>query len=139
MKCDDKNRIVDCGMEPYVMNVNKAARLNKHFRVAVWTGKCAQMTLMCIPPKNDIGWEIHNDTDQIIRIEQGKAMVCFGNCKGHSFYEKEICEDDVVFVPMGTWHNIVNIGDCSLRVSSVYAPPHHPKGTIQHTKEEAEH
>ncbi|MDY2700241.1 MAG: cupin domain-containing protein, partial [Lachnospiraceae bacterium] len=41
-------------------------------------------------------------------------------------------------VPAGTWHNIVNAGRIPLRLTSIYAPPHHPRGTIHRTKEEAQ-
>ena len=44
----------------------------------------------------------------------------------------------MAFVPAGTWHNVRNGGRCPLKLSSVYAPPHHPWGTVQHTKEDAE-
>ncbi|MGN0326521.1 MAG: cupin domain-containing protein, partial [Lachnospiraceae bacterium] len=44
---------------------------------------------------------------------------------------------DAVFVPAGTWHNIINTGRSPLKLSSVYAPPHHKHGTVHRTKEEA--
>ena len=47
-------------------------------------------------------------------------------------------EKDAVIVPAGTWHNLINIGNTPLKLYSVYAPPHHPFGTIQARKEDAE-
>lgn len=50
---------------------------------------------------------------------------------------RELCVGDVAFIPAGTWHNVINAGCCPLRVSSVYAPPNHPWGTIHRTKADA--
>lgn len=96
------------------------------------------MTLMCIPVCSDIGLEVHEDTDQLIRIEQGMALAKMGNRKDCLDFQKQICKGDIVFVPAGTWHNVINVGRIPLKVSVVYAPPHHPVGTVHRTKEEAE-
>lgn len=129
---------VDHGSAPYVMDVAQRSGQNSNFRTAVWTGNCLQMTLMCIPVCSDIGLEIHKDTDQIIRIEQGMAMVVMGNEKCRLDFQQRLCQGDVVFVPAGTWHNVINIGRMPLKVSSIYAPPNHPAGTVHRTKEDAE-
>ena len=123
---------------PHVTNVDQKAMNNTNFRTAIWTGCHAQMTLMCIPVCSDIGLEVHPETDQIIRIEQGMALVKMGHCKNELNFQFEVCKGDTIFVPAGTWHNVINIARTPLRVSSVYAPPHHPAGTVHRTKEEAE-
>lgn len=128
----------DYGPNPYVMNCEQMAMQNSNFRTAVWTGCQAQMTLMCIPMRSDIGLEIHEDTDQIIRVEQGVGLVKMGNCKDQLSFQQNVCRGCVVFVPAGTWHNIINTGNRPLKVSSIYAPPHHPAGTIHRTKADAE-
>lgn len=128
----------DFGSQPCVINVAGKAVQNKNFRTALWTGSFAQMTLMCIPVCSDIGMEIHEDTDQFIRIEQGMAMVKMGECKNQLDYQTKACVGDIIFVPAGTWHNVINMGRIPLKVSSVYAPPHHPAGTVQYTKEDSE-
>jgi mannose-6-phosphate isomerase-like protein (cupin superfamily) len=111
---------------------------NQNFRTALWTGSHLQMTLMSIPPRGEIGLEIHKDTDQIIRIEQGSAVAKMGSCPEHPDIQQSLSVGDVVFVPAGTWHNVKNTGRYPLKVSSVYAPPNHPKGTLQRTGEDAE-
>ena len=123
---------------PYVCDVSRQALMNTDFRTTLWTGCHAQMTLMCIPVCSDIGLEIHEDTDQMIRIEQGTALVKMGECERNLDFQVTVCEGDTVFVPAGIWHNIINIGRRALKLSSVYAPPHHPVGTVHHTKEDAE-
>lgn len=127
---------IDHGPNPYVANIARDAALNGNFRMAVWTGNHMQMTLMCIPACSDIGLEVHEDTDQIIRIEKGTAMVKMGCRQTQMDYCWNVCIGDVIFVPAGTWHNIINTGNIPLKVSSIYAPPHHPAGTIQRTKPE---
>ena len=138
MSCCYNHNKTDYGHMPYITNVTKMAEENQNFRTTLWTGCYAQMTLMCIPECKDIGLEIHKDTDQIIRIEQGMALVKMGECEKRLDFIRKACVGDTIFVPAGTWHNVINIGKKPLKVSSVYAPPHHPAGTVQCTKKDAE-
>lgn len=138
MNMDYSDRQKQKKAEPYAANVFQMAVQNTNYRTEIWTGCYAQMTLMCIPACSDIGLEVHKDTDQLIRIEQGTALAKMGNCKDHLDFQKQICKGDTVFVPAGTWHNVFNIGRMPLKLSVVYAPPHHPAGTVHRTKEEAE-
>lgn len=137
MKTDYLDRKKRQKAGPYVTNVCRKAVQNTNYRTEIWTGCYAQMTLMCIPVYSDIGLEIHEDTDQLIRIEQGMGLVKMGECKDRLDFQKEVCNGDTIFVPAGTWHNVINTGRMSMKVSVVYAPPHHPAGTVHRTKEEA--
>lgn len=47
---------------------------NPNYRTGIWTGCYVKMTLMRISVCSDIGLEIHEDTDQLIRIEQGAGL-----------------------------------------------------------------
>ena len=124
--------------EPYVANIDYMSAKNSYFRTEIWTGSFVQMTLMCIPPRSDIGMEIHTDTDQILRIEEGTAVVRMGKCKEKMEQCQRVMRGSVIFVPAGTWHNVTNMGRNMLKISSIYAPPHHPRGTVNRTKTEAE-
>lgn len=128
----------DYGPELYVSNVKQLAVHNCNFRTAVWTGEQMQMTVMQIPPCGEIGFEIHEDTDQMIRVECGTAMLQVQSCSCGENIERYLYAGDVAFIPMGTWHNIVNVGSCALKLSSIYAPLHHPRGTVHRTKKDAE-
>lgn len=128
----------DHSPNPYAASIPCAARANDNYRTAFWTGHHLQMTLMCIPVDDDIGLEMHPDVDQCIRVEAGKAIVKMGPSKCHLNITCTLDVGDAVFVPCGTWHNILNDGDCPLKLSSIYAPPQHPWGTVQPIKEDAE-
>ena len=131
--------IRDYGYEPFIFNIDHATRMNQNFRTTLWTGRDMQLTLMSIPPSSEIGEEMHDDVDQFIRIESGRARVYMGNCRGR--LEDMGCVDAnyAVIIPAGTWHNVVNAGSRPLKLYSLYAPPAHPRGTVHATRRDAEH
>lgn len=124
----------DYGPEPFVVNIDQVTRQNQNYRTSLWTGNHLQLTLMSIPVGGEIGLEVHPDTDQFIRIESGNGMTVMGAAKDCLNYKRSVCDGYAVFVPAGTWHNIVNTGSRPLKIYTVYAPPHHPHGTVQATK-----
>lgn len=126
----------DYGPAPIVVNIEAAALANNAFRAALWTGEYLQVTLMSVPVGEDIGVELHVDTDQFIRVEQGEGLVLMGNDSNNLYFQTRIVPGDAVIVPAGTWHNIKNAGTIPLKVYSIYAPPHHPHGTVHITKED---
>ena len=103
----------DHGPKPYAANIMHTARQNHNFRTAFWSGCHLQMTLMCIPVCGDIGVEMHSDTDQFIRVEEGQAIVRMGTCKDKLDFHYRLGVGDAVFVPSGTWHNVSNTGNNS--------------------------
>ena len=68
----------DPGPVPGVLNLEQAAKRNHNFRTVLWTGKHFQLTVMCIPFRGEIGLELHPDTDQLIRVEDGQARIRMG-------------------------------------------------------------
>jgi len=136
---NNSNNIVlkDYGPEPYVVNIEQATLQNNNFRTALWTGEYLQSTLMSINVGDDIGLEIHPDTDQFIRIEQGQGIVKMGKSKNNLDFQRKVFDNYAIFVPAGTWHNVINTGKKPLKVYVIYAPPHHPRGTVHKTKAEA--
>lgn len=135
----NKNCSSDFGPNPYALNIECAAIHNNNYRTSIWTGNYLQTTLMSIPVVGDIGLECHPDTDQFFRVEQGLGLVKMGNVKENLNFSQKVNNGDAIFIPAGTWHNILNIGNISLKLYSIYAPPRHPFCTIQRTKEEAMH
>lgn len=128
----------DYGPQPFVINIEDAAKQNNNFRTALWTGKHFQVTLMSIDVGEDIGLEIHPHTDQFIRVEDGEGIVKMGENKCNLNYQKRVSDDDAIMIPAGTWHNVINTGDQPLKVYVIYAPPQHPRGTVHKTKAAAE-
>ncbi len=128
----------DYGPDPFVANIDKVTRQNANYRAALWTGHHLQLTLMNIPVGGEIGLEVHPDTDQFLYIESGNGMTMMGPAEDRLNYQRPVLDGYAVFVPAGTWHNIINTGTCSLKIYTIYAPPHHPHGTIQETKDIAD-
>lgn len=127
----------DTGPNPYVVNIEELTLQNENFRTAAWTGSQLQMTLMTIQPGEDIGLEVHEDHDQFLRIEQGTARVEMGPTET-DLQTWDAADDFAIFVPAGTWHNVINTGEQPLKLYSIYAPAEHAHGTVHVTKAEAE-
>lgn len=127
----------DYGPEPYIVNIKGATLTNQNFRTALWTGKHLQLTLMSIDVHDEIGLEMHDNLDQFIRIEHGHGLVLMGKNRDHLCYKQNVADDYVIFIPAGTWHNIINTGCVPLKLYSIYAHPEHPHGTVHKTKRDA--
>ncbi|XXM72676.1 cupin domain-containing protein [Lysinibacillus sphaericus] len=127
----------DYGPNPLALNINEAAKQNNTYRTALWTGKHLQVTLMSIDVGDDIGLEVHPDVDQFLRIEQGQGVVRMGKNKNNLTFERKVADDSAIFIPAGTWHDVINTGSTPLKLYSIYAPPNHPFGTIHRTKADA--
>ena len=137
--CGRHPEIRDYGGAPFIFNINHATAMNENFRTTLWTGRDMQLTLMCIPVCSDIGAEMHPNVDQFVRVESGRARIYMGGCQND--LQEMACVDGnyAILIPAGTWHNIVNVGNCPLKLYSLYAPPQHPFNTVHRTKNDAEH
>lgn len=128
----------DNGPDPYVVDIEDATLSNDTFRTALWTGAHLQLTVMSIPVGGEVGLEMHDDRDQFLRIESGKARVQMGPERDDLRFDREVEDDWVILVPAGSWHNVTNLGDEPLKLYSLYALPEHPKGTVHKTKAESD-
>lgn len=127
----------DYGKQPYVVNIDQAAKQNNTYRTAIWTGEHLQVTLMSINVGEDIGLEVHPDVDQFLRIEDGQGLVQMGDSKDQLDFRAEVYDDYAIMVPAGKWHNLINTGNKPLKLYTIYAPPEHPFGTVHKTKADA--
>ena len=137
--CGEHPAVRDYGCEPLLFNVEHATKMNENFRMALWTGRDLQLTLMSVPVCGEIGVEMHHDVDQFLCVVSGRATVCMGSCRGNLQEVGCVKENDAIFIPAGTWHNVINAGKCPLKLYSLYAPPAHPFGTVQKTDEDTDH
>lgn len=128
----------DYGPYPFAINIDAATKANQNFRTALWTGPHLQLTLMSLMPGEDIGLERHENTDQFLRIEQGKGAVMMGDNPNNPSFKQVVSDGYAFIVPAGTWHNLTNIGTTPLKLYSIYAPVKHPLGTVHKTKADAE-
>ncbi len=120
-------------MTGFVTDIEKETLANSYFRRVLYTGKHIQLVVMALKPEEEIGWEVHPDSDQFLRIESGEGKAIIGNV------EYSLGDGSVVIVPAGVEHNIINTStEKELKLYTIYTPPHHPDGTIHRTKEEAE-
>jgi len=121
-------------MTGYVGPIEQQTLKNKYFRQVLYTGKYAQLVVMCLQPGEEIGNEVHPQVDQFFRIEEGEAKFVFNGTEEHKVHDGE-----AVIVPAGTYHNVINNSKTkTLKLYTLYSPPNHPDGTIHKNKEEAE-
>ena len=116
-------------MHGYVTNLERDTRGNDDYRRVLYTGPNTQLVLMTLQPGDEIGQETHKEHDQFIRVEAGAGVVLL-NGERHP-----LSDGDAVVIPAGVEHNVFNMSaDVPLRLYTLYSPPEHPDGTVQHTK-----
>ncbi len=116
----------------YKENIEQQTVENNNFRKVLYTGAHMQLVLMSLRPNEDIGLEVHTDNDQFFRFEKGEGKVIVGET------EYSVTDGDVVIVPAGTQHNVINVSSTEdLKLYTIYAPSHHKDGIVRLTKQEA--
>ena len=68
-------------MNGFKSNIIKDVQENENFRKVLYTSKNLQLVLMSLKPGEDIGEEVHANSDQFFRFESGKGK-CIINEKG---------------------------------------------------------
>jgi len=121
-------------MTGYIGHIEEQTLKNAYFRQVIFTGKYAQLVLMCLQPGEEIGNEVHNNVDQFFRIEEGEAIFVFNGKEKHV-----VKNADAVIAPAGTYHNVMNNSKTKkLKLYTIYSPPNHPDKTVHKTKEDAD-
>lgn len=119
-------------MKGFVDDIEELTEDNKDFRRVLYTGQKLQLVLMALQSGEEIGEEVHADTDQFFRVEKGKGEVVIDG------KATKIESDMAIIVPAGARHNVRNTGDKPLKLYTLYAPPEHIDGTVHATKADAE-
>ena len=116
----------------YKDNIEKLTIENDNFRKVLYSGQYSQLVLMALKPGEDIGLEVHEDTDQFFRFEKGEGKVIINDT------EYIVGDGDSVVVPAGAEHNVINTSQAdSLKLYTIYSPAHHKDGIVRSTKEDA--
>ena len=123
----------------WVGDIEDVTKANTTFRTVVHTGEHLQLTVMSLAVGENIGWEMHDNLDQFLRVESGTGTLKLGRSADDVAEEHAVSDDWAMIIPAGTWHDVVNEGDSELKLYSIYAPPDHPPGTVHVTKADAEH
>jgi len=102
-----------------IQNMLEKAQANNDWKLAIVTGKYAQVLLRSISlysnPKNETGMQALV-FDQIIMVVEGQGKVVLND------KTSTINEYDMVFIPEGTRHNIINTDtDNPLRLITFYS------------------
>ena len=115
--------------EGFTQNIENLSIENTDFRQVLYTAKHCQLVVMSLKPGEDIGMETH-PVDQFFRVEKGSGHVFINGSK------TAITAGSGIIVPAGAEHNIV-AGNTSLKLYTIYSPPHHKDGTVHKTKANA--
>lgn len=107
------------------------AKKNENWKLALVTGKDAQVVFMNITPKtnpkNEIGMETHK-FDQVIFVVEGRAKSVL-NGKNST-----VTAGDMIFIPQGIPHNFINLNaNKPFKIISVYSATDIPEhATYKH-------
>ena len=89
-------------MKGFKSNIEKDTLKNENFRKVLYTSKHLQLVLMTLKTGEEIGEEVHISVDQFFRFESGRGKcIIDGN-------EYIIADGDVIIVPAGSKHNVIN-------------------------------
>lgn len=119
-------------MKGFKSSIEQAVVQNSNFRKVLYTGKHSQLVLMSLKVGEDIGMETHAENDQFFRFEQGEGKcIIDGN-------EYVVGNGDVIIVPAGAKHNVINTSKTEdLKLYTIYSPAHHKDGIVRVTKSKA--
>src|ERR1035437_9393953 len=110
-------------MKGFTSNIEKDALKNENFRKVLYTAKHLQFVLMSLKPGEEIGEEIHINSDQFFWFESGNGK-CIIN--GNEYLVEN---GDVIIVPVGSKHNIKNTDvKKDSKMYTIYAVPQHKDG-----------
>ncbi len=116
----------------YVASIEELTEENTDFRRVLYSGSKLQLVLMSVKPGEELGGEIHADTDQFFRIEEGEGRIVIDGVT------HKIKSGDGIVVPAGAHHNVICTGHNALKLYTIYGPPHHRDQLVQKTKAEAD-
>lgn len=115
----------------FLDDIEKLTLENNDYRRVIFTSEYSQLVLMSIPVGEDIELEKHSYVDQFFRIEQGEGVILIGK-EGKRF---RIKNNTGIIIPHNTYHRVVNTGNIPLKLYTIYSPPNHERGKVEHKKQ----
>ena len=120
-------------MKGYKNNIEKSTLGNNKFRKVLYTAHHMQLVLMSLKPGEEIGAEVHGNSDQFFRFEGGSGKCIIDK------NQYQVKDGDAIIVPAGAKHNVINTGSSKeLKMYTIYAVPNHQDGIVRATKKDAE-
>jgi mannose-6-phosphate isomerase-like protein (cupin superfamily) len=116
----------------YNVNLDNTTVQNTDYRKVLATSNNMQLVVMSIPKHENINFEIHKDHDQFIKVEKGSCTAIIGDNSNKKSYI--LNEGDCIIIPLNTYHEIINTGNESLKLYTIYTPPEHDVNRIDHVK-----
>jgi mannose-6-phosphate isomerase-like protein (cupin superfamily) len=124
----------------YHINIEKETLINTNYRKVIHTvdgryfNSGIQLVVMSIPPKQDIHREIHYNTTQFIRVEDGVGAVEIDD--NYSGIDSKmniipLSTGEAIIIPPGTYHRVINTGKNPLKLYTIYTSTEHEKNLIQ--------
>lgn len=107
------------------------ARRNDAFQRVVHTGSHCQLVLVALPAGEELGPQTHCEIDQLLTVIEGTAEIESGDMR------QVVCPGEVIVLPSGTEHNVINSRDEPLRLISMYTSPAYPDGMTHQSKVDA--
>ncbi|NTW30291.1 MAG: cupin domain-containing protein [Candidatus Moranbacteria bacterium] len=118
-------------MKHYLGKIVESTLKNVNYREVLYTGPKMQLVVMALDPGEEIGEEIHAEHDQFFRFEAGEGKVVLDGVP------HDISVGDVLIVPAGMRHNIINTSaDSPMKLYTIYAPPEHRPETVHPRKQD---
>ncbi len=115
-------------MKAFSGNIEKQTLRNTSYRRVIYTGS-AQLVLMSLKPREEIGFERHHRLDQFFRFERGTGVVIIDG-KRH-----RVGNGSAIMVPSGVLHNVRNTSKTTaLKFYTVYSHPTHRARLVQKEK-----
>lgn len=118
---------IDTTKTGFVGNIESLSKVNQAYRAVVYTTDNMQLVLMSLRAGEEIGSEIHRDSDQFFRIESGSGVVEIDG------FRRAYQDGSAILVPRGTQHNI--IARTETKLYTIYSPPHHAPNKIEPFKQ----
>ncbi len=119
--------------DPYfATNLGSVVSQNTDYRRVVHTGKIVQTVVMALKAGEVIDREIHDDTEQILLIQEGLGYAEIEDPITKQIHTVQLSPGSELVIQPMTYHKIVTTSN--MKLISFYSPPEHPDGLVQPTK-----